>query len=191
MFLSIAECDVGGFTCHDGTKCIPNKYKCNEIYECEDGSDEKPEICRGNLCPLFVMWNYLKTNFFLVDCEWSYWSGWTKCSEDNCVSVRRRSKEKERQYEHDYWTQPIQRPWRNYLSENRKIYSIKRKHCCWNSVTLLHFKGNCAASDAFIQTVLLSKWTTDTYHEYFLSIYLWTHNFIFLIHHTMFMLFIK
>ncbi|XP_048450538.1 low-density lipoprotein receptor-related protein 2-like isoform X3 [Rhincodon typus] len=42
-------CRVSDFICHDG-QCVPSKWQCDGVADCEDGSDEASDICYMNIC---------------------------------------------------------------------------------------------------------------------------------------------
>lgn len=51
--LANITCHETDFHCNDG-QCVPSKWQCNGNSDCDDGSDEAPEICRKFLI-LFVL----------------------------------------------------------------------------------------------------------------------------------------
>lgn len=45
-FFSVKKtCSASDFVCNSG-QCIPNRWQCDGDPDCEDGSDESPELCR-------------------------------------------------------------------------------------------------------------------------------------------------
>ncbi|XP_078069987.1 low-density lipoprotein receptor-related protein 1-like [Mustelus asterias] len=50
LTVNTATCEASNFVCHNG-QCIPSKLKCNGHADCEDGSDENPELCYKRTCP--------------------------------------------------------------------------------------------------------------------------------------------
>ena len=44
-------CGNETWACHDGMRCIQEKYTCDGIIHCRDGSDEQPEVCALWQCP--------------------------------------------------------------------------------------------------------------------------------------------
>ncbi|XP_013383309.1 LDL receptor repeat-containing protein egg-1 [Lingula anatina] len=52
IFLETAHCycPPDQYSCADGSTCIPNELKCNNIFECPDDSDEGPEAGCGYRC---------------------------------------------------------------------------------------------------------------------------------------------
>lgn len=39
------ECPKGEFVCGNLTKCVKQKYQCNEIDDCGNNADEEEEVC--------------------------------------------------------------------------------------------------------------------------------------------------
>ncbi|GCC23412.1 hypothetical protein chiPu_0001807 [Chiloscyllium punctatum] len=42
-------CQASDFICHDG-QCVPSKWQCDGVADCEDGSDEASDICYTSIC---------------------------------------------------------------------------------------------------------------------------------------------
>ncbi len=59
----VGGCADGKWSCHDGRRCIREKYVCDGKFHCTDGSDERSDIC--------IIWH----------CPVGTW----KCSNDRCI----------------------------------------------------------------------------------------------------------
>ena len=42
---SLPPCKSDQFACADGTKCIPESYRCDDYVDCNDGSDQSESLC--------------------------------------------------------------------------------------------------------------------------------------------------
>ena len=62
-YFSDRPCDAGYVKCADGLQCIDQSDMCNGVGYCNDGSDEDPDVCKGNVICLFVCLMVLKTTF--------------------------------------------------------------------------------------------------------------------------------
>lgn len=63
IFVHNEACNEGKWTCKDGRRCIKEEYVCDGFIHCQDGSDEKHEVC--------ALWN----------CSTGNW----KCSNNICI----------------------------------------------------------------------------------------------------------
>ncbi|XP_067838428.1 low-density lipoprotein receptor-related protein 1-like [Heptranchias perlo] len=80
-----ATCQASDFICHDG-QCVPNKWQCDGNADCEDGSDEAPEVCHKRICHV----NQISCGSGSLQCIPVYWKcdGEKDCDtgsdEENC-----------------------------------------------------------------------------------------------------------
>ena len=42
-----SNCKCQHFKCFDGSRCLPEKFLCDDMKQCPDGSDEIAQICRS------------------------------------------------------------------------------------------------------------------------------------------------
>ncbi len=110
----VQGCSDGKWECHDGRRCLEERYICDGIIHCTDGSDENPDVCAlwqcspGRFKCLFdnkcipnkvvcdgnterALWNCRdgSDELDIVCSEWNCTEGYWKCNDNKCISVSR------------------------------------------------------------------------------------------------------
>ena len=70
-FQGCCSCDENQFLCKN-KKCVPQGWTCNGIDDCGDKSDELPDLCKGRLLLLYLIYLHYFVEFIVIDDSYLY-----------------------------------------------------------------------------------------------------------------------